>query len=464
MAKKKSSKKKKKFVLLKKIARCFYYIISKLYSIIDKLIITPIARLLLLIEKPFKGSGKVVDRMLNNKTFLIIFALIIAMGSAYSVYKKSDIMAHNYQEVLLNQKVKVLYNEEAYVIEGIPKTVDMTLSGRRSAVYLAKQSAKKEVNIDLRDLKAGTKTVPIKYTGPVSNVEYKLNPSSATVVVYEKMSESKKVSKEILNEDKLDSKYAISNITLSRDEVYVKGAQYKLDKIAIVKALIDISKISDPTIGTTTLKDIPLVAYDENGEKLNIEIVPKTIDATLEIAAPSKEVDLRAVPEGNVVFGKAIDQINLSKDKVTIYGESDALEKITYIPVNINVEGLSKNNEYTVNLSVPSGVRDMSTKSVVAKVVLGDVSEKTINNVNISPKNLGQGLTAQAASKSDSLASIIVKGTKTNLKEIDVENVSAYVDLQGLGKGTHKVPVQVTGTNLKVSYTPKTSTITIIIK
>lgn len=209
MASKKSSKKKKKFVLLKKIARGIYYVISKLYSLIDKLIITPVAKLLLIIEKPFKGSGKIVDRLLNNKSFLIILALAIAAGSAFSVYKQSDVMMNNYAEVLYNQKVKVLYNEEAYVIEGLPKTVDITLIGRRSALYLAKQSVKKEVSIDLRDLKTGTHTVPIKYTGPISNVEYKLNPSSATVVVYEKMSEPKKITKEILNEDKLEDRKSV---------------------------------------------------------------------------------------------------------------------------------------------------------------------------------------------------------------------------------------------------------------
>lgn len=464
MAKKKSSKKKKRFILFKSIGRGIYHILSKVYNIIDKLIITPIAKLLLVAQKPFKGSSKAIDRLLNNKSFLITISLIIAMSGAFSIYKKSDLMGNNYAEVLYNQPVKVLYNDEAYVVEGVPKTIDITLIGRRSALYLAKQSSKKEVTIDLRNLKAGRHSVPLKYDGPISNVEYKLNPSKTTVLVYEKMSESKKISKEILNEDQMDPKYSISNITFSRDEVYVKGAQYKLDKIAMVKALVNVSDIQTLKVGTTTLKGIPLVAYDKDGKKLNLEIVPKTVDATVEIVSISKEVDLRAKPEGNVVFGKAVDQIILNQQKTTIYGNQADLDKISSVPVNINVEGLNKDNEYTVNLSLPSGVRYMSTKSVVAKVTLADVSEKTIKNVSIATKNLENGLTAQAASKDDSTASIIVKGTKSNLKNVDIENLSAYVDLQGLGKGTHKVPVQVTGDDLKLTYTPKTATVTIIIK
>lgn len=466
MANKKSSKKKnkKKFKLLKKIARGIYFFISKVYNIIDRIIITPLAKLMLLIMKPFKNSNKPLDRLLNNKVVLITLSLILALITFFVVDNSTELMMNNSADVLYNKKVKALYNEEAYVIEGLPETADITLIGRRSDLYLAKQYSNEEVVIDLRDLKPGTHKVNLKYSGSVPSVEYKLDPSTATVIVYEKMSESKKITKEVLYENKLDSKYTISDITFSRDEVYVKGAEYKLEQIATVKALVDVRKITNPTVGTTTLKEIPLVAYDEKGEKLDVEIVPGTIDASIEIASPSKEVPLKVIPEGNVVFGKAINEITLSKTKATIYSDESTLEQISYIPVSINVEGLSKTTEYTVNLSLPSGVREISTKSVVAKVTLADVKEKTIKNVNIATKNLENGLTAQAASKTDSVASVIVKGSASNIKEASIENVSAYVDLQGLGKGTHKVKVEVTGEDSKLSYISKTKTVTIIIK
>lgn len=466
MANKKSStkKKKKKFKLLKKIARTFYYIISRIYGIIDKIIITPVAKVLLLLQKPFKGSSKTIDRLLNNKTVLIIFSFILTAIICVGVDITAATIMNNSADIINNVPVKVTYNEEAYVVEGLPETVDITLIGKKSSLYLAKQSAKKEVTVDLRNKKAGNQKVPIKYNGSTPGVEYKLSPSTATVTIYEKMSESKKISKEILYEDKMDSKYDISNITFSRDEVYVKGAEYKLEQIATVKALVDVRKLTNPTEGTTTLKEIPLVAYDENGKKLDVEIVPENIDASIEIASPSKEVPLKVIPEGSVVFGKAIDQVALSKEKTTIYGDSKTLEKISYIPVNINVGGLSKASEFNVNLSLPSGVRDMSTKSVVAKVLLADATQKTIKDVNIATKNLDSGLTAQAASRTDSVASIIVKGTQSNLKDVSIENISAFVDLQGLGKGTHKVKVQVTGDDLKLTYTPKTEVVTIVIK
>ena len=202
MAKKKSSKKKnkKKYSLLKKIARGIYYVISKIYNIIDKIIITPIAKLMLLIMKPFKGSSKPLDRLLNNKLVLITLSLVLALCAFLVVDNTTELMMNNSADILYNKKVTALYNEEAYVIEGLPKTADITLIGRRADLYLAKQYSNDEVVIDLRDLKPGTHKVNLKYTGSVSSVDYKLDPSTATVVVYEKMSESKKITKEILYE------------------------------------------------------------------------------------------------------------------------------------------------------------------------------------------------------------------------------------------------------------------------
>lgn len=464
MKKNKKSSKKVRFKFFRAIGNSILRFFKFIYSIIDKILITPVAKLMMFISKIFRTNSKPVDRLLNNKTFLIVLSLILAFVAFCLVDKSTELMVNNSADVVYGKKVKALYNEEAYVVEGLPDTVDITLIGRRADLYLAKQFPSDDVVVDLRDLKPGTHKVSLKYNSSVNSVDYKLDPSTATVVIYEKLSQSRTISKEILYESKLDSKYTITDITFSRDEVYVKGAQYKLDQVATVKALVDVSKIVNPNVGTTTLKDIPLVAYDQNGSVLDVEIVPSTVDATITIASPSKEVPLKVIPEGEVVFGKAIDTITLSQNKVTIYGSESALAGITYLPVKIDVTGLSDTSDYNVNLSKPTGVREISTPKVNVKVTLADIKEKTISGVGIATKNLASGYTAHAASASDSSLSVIVKGTASSLKNITSDNISAYVDLQGLTAGSHDVAVNVTGDDLKLTYKPQKATITIVIK
>lgn len=460
MKNKKSSKKGK---FWKKILRGIYKFFNGIYKFFDRLIITPIARFMMMIMKFLNTNSKPLERLLNNKMFLIVISLVLSLAAFFWVDKLADTMMNNSADVIYGKDVSVLYNEEAYVVEGLPKSVDITLIGRRADLYLANQYQSDEVVVDLRGLKPGTHRVPLKYKSSVTSIDYKIDPSYASVTIYEKVSESRKVTKEILYEDKLDSRYSITNTSFSRDEVYIKGAEYKLKEVAMVKALLDVTNIVNPSVGTTTLKDIPLVAYDKNGNKMNVEIVPKTVDATVEIASPSKEVPIKVVPSGNTLFGKSIDTITVSQTNVKLFGDLDVISKIDYLPVSINVNGISKTTEYNVNLSLPSGVNEASTKSVVVKVTLGDTKTKTIDDVSIATKNLGSGLVAKASGKENSKVSVVLKGTSDNIKSVTTDAISAYVDLKGLGVGTHEVAVKVDGDDLKLSYTPTVKTVKIII-
>ena len=56
--------------------------------------------------------------------------------------------------------------------------------------------------------------------------------------------------------------------------------------------MVDVNNLSNPKAGKIELKDVPLVAYDNNGEVVDVEIVPSTVDATLTVTSPSKKLIL----------------------------------------------------------------------------------------------------------------------------------------------------------------------------
>ncbi len=435
-----------------------------IYRFFDRILITPVTKVLMFIMRLFKSNNKPLERFLNNKIVLITLSLILAVVAFVIVDQRTNIILNKSADILYNQKVEALYNEEAYVVEGIPEKVDITLIGRQSDIYLAKQYPTEEVVMDLRGLKPGSHRVKLQYSRAVSSVEYQLNPATVSIILYEKVSESKKISSEILHEEDMDAKYSISTVSLNRQDVYIKGAKYRLDEVAVVKALVDVNNIVNPSVGTTVLKDVPLAAYNSKGEKIDIEIVPATVDATIVIQSPEKTVPLKIIPEGNVVFGKAINTMTLSKANVTIYGDSDAINNISSIPVKIDVSNLDKTKEFNVTLTKPNGVRDMSVTSVTIKVTLGDITESVVNDISIGTRNLNNKYVAQAASKEDSVVDVIVKGTSTVVKGLTDGSVAAYVDLTGLKPGTHEVDVIVTGEDLRITYVPKVKKVKIIIK
>ena len=444
---------------IKKLFRGIGAVFHSIYRFIDKRIVVPITKLILLIsDKTFKHTGK-FEKWLTRKNTLVFISLILAIALFFYVDNESTVMTFSRAEVLYDQKVEAIFNEETYVIEGLPESVDVTLIGRQVDIYLAKQLSSGNVTADLSNLKVGTHKVSLQYKSPINSVSYKLDPSSVNVTVYPKISKNIEATIEKINESKLDSKLSISNISLDTTDIVIKGAEHNLEEVANVKALVDISKLVDPSIGVTKLDDVKLVAYNSNGEVVEVETVPSKVEATINIESPSKELPLKIIPTGDVVFGKAISSITSSVAKVVAYGDKNVLDSLDFIPVEIDVTDLNVDKDYTIIISKPSGIKQISETSTNISVKLGQEESKEIEDVLIETLNLDSNYKVVAIGENSTKTTVIVKGTKNVIDKIDSSMIKATVDLSGYKEGDYEVPVQVVGEDEKAIYASKTTKI-----
>ncbi|MBQ8891851.1 MAG: hypothetical protein IJ068_03190 [Bacilli bacterium] len=450
---------------MKKMIKKICLFIGKIIKFLDKILITPIMKIFLKINDLFSSNNKALERIFSNKQSLVVISLVVAFLAFYVVDKHSTNMVDNSAEILYSQKVIANYNEEAYVVEGLPETVDVVLMGKKSNIYLAKQYPGQGVSVDLRELSAGTHKVTLKYTNEIKTINYKIDPSQVTVIIYDKVSSQREVTAEVVHRNNLDSKLDISDISLSKSEVTIKGSSKKLESVAYVKALIDIDNLVEPTIGKSTISNNKLVAYNNSGEIIDVEILPKVVDAELTITSTSKVVPVKVVPTGDIALGYAIGSTTTSISSITVYGDEENLKSIEYVPVKIDVTNLSSNKEYTVNLEKPTGVRDMSEKTVKVKVNVSKQEQKEVQNVNIQTVNLGDGLKVQALGEENSKISVIVKGSKEALENLDESKITATVDLSEYTEpGVYDVDVKVTGEDLRLTYESKVNKIKLEIK
>ena len=322
---------------------------------------------------------------------------------------------------------------------------------------MAKQSPSGEVTVDLTGLGPGQHKVNLRYTQQLSSIDYRLDPSTVTVTIYDKVSATKSLTYDILHQDSLDTKLNIDSVELERSEVIVKGAEYKLDEVATVRALVDVDNFPTQEAGELTLEDVPLVAYDADGKVVDVEIVPKTVTAKVNISSPSKEIPIEIVPKGDLAFGKAIRSLSSNIDSVTVYGSEEALDRLDSLEVEVDVTGLDDDKEYTVNLKRPNGITEISESTITVNVTLDDSTTREIENVSIATENLDTSqYSVQASSEADSRVTVVVTGSKSIIDSIDSSSIYAYVDLDGLGVGEHEVEVKVRGDDVKLTYTPKT--------
>lgn len=439
---------------MKTIAKIFKNIVSFFSRIIDKLIVMPISKLILMINKKFEKPGKKFENWLSRTNTLLFISLVLAILIFIVIDQRILTYSESSAEVLTIDQVKVEYDEDNYVVEGIPESVDITLIGNKADLYIAKQSPTNEVVIDLWGLKPGTHKVDIKYDQLSGNIRYSVNPSVATVVIYEKVSATKTLSVDLLNQDSLDARYIIDEVNATTDSVVVQGASYKVEQVATVKALVDINTLPDFELGERIVVSAPLRAYDEAGNVVDVEISPARVDVELLIDSPSKQVPIQVIPTGSVVYNMGISNLIVNNNEntmVTLYGPSEVLSTIEYLPVNINVDGLSEDTQFRVNLEKPSGVKHMSIDNVTVDVKLSsDISNVDIENVSISTINLNSNY-GVAPVDIDSVT-VKLKGVTDIVNSITADDINVYVDLSGLGVGTHEVPIIVSGNDPRVEY------------
>ena len=443
---------------MKKISRGIGKLFRRIGSFFDKILITPITRIILKTMDLSKSWAKGIDRLAGKKSTLLVISLLLAFAVFLFIDNESNVMIDQYAEILYDQPVTAVYNEESYVVEGLPNAVDITLIGQRRHIFLAKQSPSKGVTVDLTGLKPGTHKVTLKYNQRLKSLDYKLDPSTVNVTIYEKESENRTLTYDTLNLDKLDSKLYLSNVELDRSEVIIK-----VEQVATVRALLDAVNIPNPKAGDINVKDIPLVAYDSDGKIIDVEIVPKSVAANITITSPSKEIPIRVVPTGDVAFGKSIKSISPSISKITVYGEQAAIDEIQQLDVEIDVAGLEKDKDFSVTLKKPRGITELSAKNMTVKVTVDNATTKEFKDVAVSYRNLGEGLIVQANSENDRKVTVVVSGSEEALNNIKDTDITAYVDLKNYKVGTHEVEVTVTGSDLKLAYSSKTKKVKIVI-
>lgn len=435
-----------------------------LFNFFDRHLIMPITRIVFKITKKINIPNKRFESWLSKQTTLLFLSLFLSITIFIVVDQKIITFSSQSAEVFKDQVVNVIYNEEQYVVEGLPESVDVTLIGKKADLYIAEQSANNGVTVDLTGLTPGTHKVNIEYDQGLSEIEYSVNPSVATVIIYEKVSDTRTLTYDIVNNNKLDTTLIVNSVKLSVDEVTIRGAEYKINQVASVKALIDVEQLAKKEAGTYTLNDVTLKAYDDLGNVVDVEFVPSKISAEVDLASPSKKVSLNFVPKGTLATGKAIGGYSFSQNDVVIYGDSETLASINSLDVIVDISNLTSDTSFKAEIKKPSGVKSISVNYVTVNLTITDSSSEPVKfNIALTGINIGEGLIAQPIDEDNGFIVVEVQGASSVLSSIDESDITVYVDLEGLSEGTYTREVIVKGSNPLAIYKSKRTEATVTI-
>jgi len=412
--------------------------------------------------KAFRWFSNWFDRLLFNRRFskeialLLAILLYVSVNSVDSLNNVTASMSNSkeFKDIALTTEV----NDSVYEVTGLPTTVDVTLTGDMSDISLA-TADKQKIVADLTGLTEGTHTIELQALGLTGNTKAIIVPNQVTVTITKKISMEFSIGYQFVNTNKMDKIYALGTPDFEKDTVIIRASQQTIDRISAVNALIDVSNVSGDIVA-----EAPLVAYDQNGNRMNIDIVPETVKVDVKVTTPSKEVPIVVIPNGEVPNNKAISNISLSHSSVTISAPQNVLDTIEKIEIQLPVYDLQKDtNVVTMPINLPSGVRKKDPSVVSITVTLAEKVEKIVENVEITYRNLG-GWKATISEEEKSTTNVKIIGTKEMLEDFDTKGIEVYIDFSELpddANGVVELPLHVEGSNNLFAYESEKPTIQI---
>lgn len=394
-------------------------------------------------------------------------AKVIALALAVLFYLTMNVGQQTFLEKIENVEtldgvaVNVLVSDEAYEVSGLPQKVRVRYIGNMAEIKTAKQQKGFTVVADLTDLTEGVHEITFTTQATPSGVDIVIEPSSAVVTIKKKSIRRFTLGYDYVNRGNMDSTYDLGVPEFQEGEVYVRASKDKLDSIAYVKALIDIQQAytSDFTCKAN------IVAYDNYGNKLDVDIIPESIDAKVDVSKPHKEVPIVLQPDGVIPNNMVIASYSLNHPTVTIYGKKDVLKNINVLPIVIPASTLTSDKQITMPLIPPNGVTQISESFVDISIVLGSMQQSVIHDVPIELINLKDGFKANIVEGANITTKVTIQGAKTQLDQIKLDNIKVYADLSKNDQvGTYELPLIVEGTNKLVQYSLQEAKVVIEIK
>lgn len=408
----------------------------------------------------FRWLSSWVDKLLFNQKYGKFVSLVLAIA-LYAMVNFGDgdsmnLFTVNKSATTINDvPVSVMISDQVYEVSGVPETANATLVGDPSDISLVNSQGNFQVVADLTDFTEGTHEVKLLPKNISERVDVTLDPSVAMVTIKRKTSRQYTLGYDFVNTDKMDKIYALGKPEFEQGEVVVSASEDTLNEVAFVKALIDVSNVTK-----TFETEANIVAYNQKGERVNVDILPATMKTKVEITTPSKDVPISVVPVGKVPEGKAIESYQMDASAVTIYGPLDVLERINDVTIQLPANTLTADKTVTMPIITPSGVTKVSTQRVNIIIKLADSTEKVFEKIPVAYKNNKKKLKVAPVNNEDAYVNVKVLGAQTVIDSIQSEDLEVYFDMNKVTKpGTYELPLIAKGKNNLVTYSSETSKI-----
>ena len=234
--------------------------------------------------------------------------------------------------------------------------------------------------------------------------------------------------------------YEPSTPSVEPGQVVVSGPEDLVSRVSVAMASVDLSGVVSDVRATFSL-----VPRDEGGFIVaGVTLDPSSVDIeiTVEQKRFSRLVVVSPSLEGSPAAGYNVTAVELEPSSVTLLGPLELLNVTSFVVADdIDITGATSDISRIVNivgLHPGVSISGSATVSVRIRIAAGQ-GEATFG---VAPQWTGLASDLRVVSVTP-LAEVTLEGELPTLRNVSPDQVTASVDLSGLGAGSHRLEPQV---------------------
>lgn len=342
---------------------------------------------------------------------------------------------------IINENVITSANQVYEVVDG--DTVNVTVKGKRSFVETLSADDFSAI-ADMSGLsKVNAVSIEVTLDDKTGDSDYELDWGNKMLKVKLEKRVTRKFQVQVEHRGELSENYVLGEMVARPNIVEVSCGESKFKQIDHVAVIVLLNGESEDFEDEYTP-----VLYDANGDVVdsyNVTFSNDKIRVSTHVLG-TKEIPVEVKTVGEPKEGYCLVQTDFKPETIRVSGSAEALEKVTSIRIPINVEGAKRDvqkeepiiNYLSEGLSI---VGDIATISIRCEIEKNGQRSFTLTQSDIAVRNLPAHCTMYFATDAQKF-DIQLTGKEEELSKLTQADLGAYVDLLGMGTGSHTMYVQ----------------------
>ena len=319
-----------------------------------------------------------ISKWMTKKSFLVVISFILTM--ALFVYasesspsrQSAAVSIQTTSNTIGNVPVYVDMDSQLYTVTGLPESVTLRIEGSSSSLLAVAGNASYRVKTpNLNELGTGKHMITLQVTGLPSGVKGTVSPETVEIMIEKKATVEFPVSVNV-NRANLPGAYKSGQALVSPARVTISGPESLINQVENVLATVTVPENTKADYTSS----VAVQALDATGKPLALKVEPEQVQVRVPITTNSKKVPLVLTTTGSA-GSQYTYQLKSDIKEVTILGAQEILDRLTAIPVVVDVSQMTKTTTQVVKLTLPTGVDSVTPENISVEVVVTPTTTQT---------------------------------------------------------------------------------------